>query len=179
MVTDQARTGVPPGAEMPVAPLPGRRSSRQAGQVILWLLLLGLAAAAVYVMLDVVMASAAGLGPHSPGPPTPPGPRTQPGPGTAGKLTRSEGAARIAGAPAFAEPRTWPPLTGSGSYRKMAPALPLARDNAAGPAPYFTSRRGQPGRAVARQLSPSCQRFTRRAGGKARVRLVYPRGNTS
>jgi len=88
MVTDQARTGVPPGAEMPVAPLPGRRSSRQAGQVILWLLLLGLAAAAVYVMLDVVMASAAGLGPHSPGPPTPPGPRTQPGPGAAGKLTR-------------------------------------------------------------------------------------------
>src|SRR5262249_820223 len=80
---------VPPGADMPVAPLPGRRSLRQAGQVILWLLLLGLAAAVVYVMLDVVLASAAGLGPHSPGPlphpvpvpnPPPPPPPTCPPP---------------------------------------------------------------------------------------------------
>jgi hypothetical protein len=36
--------------------------------MILWLLLPGLAAAVVYVMLDVVLTSAAGLGPHSPGP---------------------------------------------------------------------------------------------------------------
>jgi hypothetical protein len=88
MVTDQARTGVPPGADMPVAPLPGRRSLRQAGQVILWLLLLGLAAAVVYVMLDVmldvVLASAAGLGPHSPGPLPHPVPVPNPAPAPPG-----------------------------------------------------------------------------------------------
>jgi hypothetical protein len=80
MMTDQARTGVPPGAEMPVASLLGRRSLRQAAHLILWLLLIGLAAAVVYVMLDVMLASAAGLGPHSPGPPPHPVPVPNPAP---------------------------------------------------------------------------------------------------
>ena len=79
MMTDQAWTRVPPGAEIPVA-RPGRRPVRQAGHVILWLLLLGLAAAVVYVMLDVVLASAGGLDPHSPGPPPHPAPVPNPAP---------------------------------------------------------------------------------------------------
>jgi hypothetical protein len=39
MVTDQVRIAVPSGAELPVAHLPGRRSLRHAGHVILLLLL--------------------------------------------------------------------------------------------------------------------------------------------
>ena len=92
MVTDQVRTGVPPGADMPVAPLPGRRPLRQAGQVILWLLLLGLAAAVVYVMLDVVLAWAAGLGPHPPGPLPHPVPVPNPAPVPPGSLAGAAGA---------------------------------------------------------------------------------------
>src|SRR5262249_42375738 len=51
MITDHVRTGTPPGAALPVAPLRGHRSLGRAGQVIVWLLLIGLAAAAAYVLL--------------------------------------------------------------------------------------------------------------------------------
>jgi hypothetical protein len=68
MITDRVRIEMPPGAELSVAHLPGRRSLGRAGHVILWLLLIGLAAAAVYMMLDVILASPVGLGPHPSGP---------------------------------------------------------------------------------------------------------------
>jgi len=72
MMTDQVRTGIPSSAELPAAHLPGHRSLRQAGHVIVWLLLTGLAAAVVWVLL--VVALAGGLGPHFPGPPPHPVP---------------------------------------------------------------------------------------------------------
>jgi hypothetical protein len=77
MVTEQARTGIPRGAELPLAHLPGHRSLRQAGQVILCLLLTGLAAAAVYLLpyllVHLVLAPAGGLGlPHPVPVPNPP-----------------------------------------------------------------------------------------------------------
>jgi hypothetical protein len=84
MMTDRVGIGIPPGAELPVAPLPGHRSLRQAGQVILWLLLIGLAAAVMYVLLKMVLASAGGLGPHSPGPPPHPVPVPNPAPAPPG-----------------------------------------------------------------------------------------------
>jgi hypothetical protein len=84
MATEQARTGIPPGAELPVAPLAGHPSLRQAGHVILWLLLTGLAAAAVYLLpyllVHLVLAPAGGLGPHLPGPPPHPVPVPNPAP---------------------------------------------------------------------------------------------------
>src|SRR5215472_299124 len=67
MLTDRMRTEIPSGAQLPAAPLPGRQSLGQAGQVILSLLLTGLAAAAVWLLAVVVAASAGGLGPHPPG----------------------------------------------------------------------------------------------------------------
>ena len=77
MVTEQARTGIPSGAELPVAHLPGHPSLRQAGHVILCLLLTGLAAAAVYLLpyllVHLVLAPAGGLGlPHPVPAPNPP-----------------------------------------------------------------------------------------------------------
>jgi hypothetical protein len=88
MVTEQARTGIPRGAELLVAHRPGRRSVRHAGQVILWLLLTGLAAAAVYLLpyllVHLVLAPAGGLGPHPPGPPPHPVPVPNPAPAPPG-----------------------------------------------------------------------------------------------
>ena len=80
MMAARAGSGVGPGAGLPVARLPGRRWVRQAGQVILWLLLTGLAAAAVWVLLAVVVALVDGLGPHFPGPPPHPVPVPNPAP---------------------------------------------------------------------------------------------------
>src|SRR5215831_7754389 len=80
MITDQVRTGIPPGAELPVAHLLGHRFLRQARQVILALLLTGLAAAMVYMLLGLVLAAAGGLGPHPPWPPPPPKPPPHPPP---------------------------------------------------------------------------------------------------
>ena len=77
-------SAIPSGAELPVAHLPGHRSLRQAGHVIVWLLLTGLAAAVVYVLLEVVLASVGGLGPHSPGPPPHPVPVPNPAPAPPG-----------------------------------------------------------------------------------------------
>ena len=71
-------TGIAPGAEPPGALLPGHRWLRQAGQVIVWLLLTGLAAAAVWVLLVVVLTLAGWLGPHFPGPPPHPVPVPNP-----------------------------------------------------------------------------------------------------
>jgi len=84
MMTDRVRTGVPPGAELPVAHPPRRRSVRHAGQVIVWLLLTGLAAVVVCVLAAVVLASAGGLGPHPPGPPLHPIPVPNPAPAPPG-----------------------------------------------------------------------------------------------
>jgi hypothetical protein len=84
MITDQVRIEIPPGAELPAAHLQGRRFLRRAGHVIFWLLLIGLAAAVVYVLLDLVLASAAGLGPHLPGPPPHPVPVPNPAPAPPG-----------------------------------------------------------------------------------------------
>jgi len=77
-----ARAGseIGPGAGLPVAPLPGRRWVRQAGQVIVGLLLTGLAAAALWGLLTVVVALAGGVGPHFPGPPPHPVPVPNPAP---------------------------------------------------------------------------------------------------
>ena len=83
MMTGRAGTGIPPGAGRPGAHLPEHRPVRHADQVIVGLLLAGLATAAMWVLL-VVAASAGGLGPHSPGPPAAPGPGTQPGPAPPG-----------------------------------------------------------------------------------------------
>jgi hypothetical protein len=84
MVTDQVRTGFPPGAELPVAQVRGGRPLRQAGHVIVWLLLAGLAAAAVYLLpyllVHLVLAPAGGLGPHPPGPLRHPVPAPNPAP---------------------------------------------------------------------------------------------------
>jgi len=85
MITDQVRIEIPPGAELPAAHLQGRRCLRRAGNVIFWLLLIALAAAAVYVLVDLVMlASAGGLGPHLPGPPSHPVPVPNPAPAPPG-----------------------------------------------------------------------------------------------
>jgi hypothetical protein len=80
MLTDHARTGIPAGAALPVAPPPRHRSPRQAGQVILWLVLIGLAAAVAYVLVEVVLASADLLGPQLPWPPPHPVPAPNPAP---------------------------------------------------------------------------------------------------
>jgi len=80
----RAGSGIGPGAGLPVAPLPGGRWVRQAGQVIVWLLLTGLAAAAVWVLLAVVAALASGVGPHFPGPPPHPVPVPNPAPAPPG-----------------------------------------------------------------------------------------------
>ena len=85
MMAVRAGIGIAAGAELLGAHLPGHRWLRLAGQVIVWLLLTGLAAAVVWVLL--VVALAGGLGPHFPGPRRTRS-RAQPGPGTAGKLTR-------------------------------------------------------------------------------------------
>jgi hypothetical protein len=84
MITDQVRTWIPPSAELPAAHPPGHRSLPHAGHVIVWLLLIGLAAAMVYVLLDLVLASAAGLGPHPPGPSPHPVPAPNPAPAPPG-----------------------------------------------------------------------------------------------
>jgi hypothetical protein len=85
MMPAQAGTGIGPRARLPGAPLPGRRWVRQAGQVIVGLLLAGLAAAAVWVLLAVVVAAlAGGLGPHFPGPPPHPVPVPNPAPAPPG-----------------------------------------------------------------------------------------------
>jgi len=70
----RAEIGIPSGAGLPVARLPGHRWLRQAGQVTVWLLLTGLAAAVVWVLLVMAAALAGGLGPHFPGPPPHPVP---------------------------------------------------------------------------------------------------------
>jgi len=88
MVTEQARTGIPSGTELPVAHLPGHPSLRRAGHVILCLLLTGLAAAAVYMLpyllVHLVLGSAGGLGPHPPGPLPHPVPAPNPSPAPPG-----------------------------------------------------------------------------------------------
>ena len=80
MMPARAGTGIAAGAGLPGARLPGRRWVRQAGQVILWLLLTELAVAAVWVLLAVVVALVDGLGPHFPGPPPHPVPVPNPAP---------------------------------------------------------------------------------------------------
>ena len=80
MITDHVRTGISPGAELPVAPHPGHRSLGRARQVILSLVLTGLAAAMVYLLLGLVLAAVGGLGPHSPWPPPHPVPVPNPSP---------------------------------------------------------------------------------------------------
>jgi hypothetical protein len=57
---------------------------RQAGRVIVGLLLTGLAAAALWGLLAVVVALAGGLGPHFPGPPPHPVPVPNPAPASPG-----------------------------------------------------------------------------------------------
>jgi hypothetical protein len=94
MMTDRVGIGIPSGAELPVAHPPGHRSLRHARHVIVWLLLIVLAAV-TYVLLDLVLASAGGLGPHPPGPLPHPVPNPT-RPGTAGKLTGPEGRGRRA-----------------------------------------------------------------------------------
>jgi hypothetical protein len=84
MMTDRVRIGIPPGAELPVAHLPRHRSLRRAGHVIVWLLLIGLAAAVAYVLREVVLASAGSLGPHPPGPVPHPVPVPNPAPAPPG-----------------------------------------------------------------------------------------------
>jgi hypothetical protein len=59
-------------------------SARRAGHLMLWLVLIGLAAAVVYVLLDPVLASAGGLGPHTPGPLPHPVPVPNPAPSPPG-----------------------------------------------------------------------------------------------
>ena len=80
MMTDRMRIGIPAGAELPVTHLPRHQSLRQAGQVLLWLLLIGLAAAVVWVLLVVLAALVGGIGPHFPGPPPHPIPVPNPAP---------------------------------------------------------------------------------------------------
>jgi hypothetical protein len=41
MMTGRARTGILPGAALPAAPVPRHRFLGRAGQVIVWLVLLG------------------------------------------------------------------------------------------------------------------------------------------
>jgi hypothetical protein len=67
-MTDRVGIGIPPGAEPPIAHLPRHRSLSQARYVIVWLLMIGLAAAVVCILLDLALASAGGVGPHPPGP---------------------------------------------------------------------------------------------------------------
>ncbi len=80
MTAGRAGSGIWSGAGLPGAELPGHRPLRHAGQVIVSLLLAGLAAAAVCVLL----ASAGGLGPHFPGPPPHPVPVPNPAPAPPG-----------------------------------------------------------------------------------------------
>jgi len=68
----RAGIGIPSGAGLPGARLPGHRWLRQAGQVIVWLLLV------------VAAALAGGLGPHFPGPPPHPVPVPNPPPAPPG-----------------------------------------------------------------------------------------------
>ena len=88
MVTEQARTGIPSGAELPVAHLRGHPSLRQAGQVIVWLLLTGLAAVTVYLLpyllVHLVLAPAGGVALHPPGPLPHPVPAPNPAPAPPG-----------------------------------------------------------------------------------------------
>jgi hypothetical protein len=84
MITDQVRTRIPPGAQLPVAPVRGHRSLGRAGQVIFWLLLIGLAAATAYLLLEAMLASAGGLGTHPPWPPPHPTPAPNPAPAPPG-----------------------------------------------------------------------------------------------
>jgi hypothetical protein len=74
MLTGRARTGIALGAALPAAPLPRCRFLRRAGQVIVWLLLAGVAAAVACVLLGLVPAPGGGVGPHPPGPPPHPVP---------------------------------------------------------------------------------------------------------
>ena len=74
MTTDRMRLEIPPAADLPVAHLTRHQPLRQAGQVILSLLLTGLAAAAVWLLAVAVAASARGVGPHFHGPPPHPVP---------------------------------------------------------------------------------------------------------
>ena len=80
MLTNRMRIEIPSGAQLPVAHLPRHQSLRQAGQVILSLLLTGLAAAAVWVLLVVLAVLAGGVGPHFHGPPPHPVPVANPSP---------------------------------------------------------------------------------------------------
>jgi hypothetical protein len=85
MMTAHARTGIPPSSQLPVAPVPGYRLQGLAAQVILWLLLIGVAAAAAYLLLEVMLAAVGGLGPHPPGWPLPhPTPAPNPAPAPPG-----------------------------------------------------------------------------------------------
>jgi hypothetical protein len=84
MMTGRVGIGIGSGAGLPVARLPGHRSLRRAGQVIVWLLLSGLAAAVLCVLLEVVLTSVGGLGPHFPGPPPHPVPVPNPAPAPPG-----------------------------------------------------------------------------------------------
>jgi hypothetical protein len=79
MVTDQLRTGFVSNANLPAAHLPRHQSVRQAEHVILWLLLIGLTAALLYVTVDLVLAWAT-VGPHPLGPLPHPHPVTNPSP---------------------------------------------------------------------------------------------------
>jgi len=84
MMTDRVGIVTLSGTELPVAHPPGHWSLRHAGHVIVWLLLIALVAAGVYVLLDLVMASASGLGPHLPGSPPHPVPVPNPAPAPPG-----------------------------------------------------------------------------------------------
>src|SRR5215467_9060852 len=94
-------TGIAPGAEPPGALLPGHRWLRQAGQVIVGLLLTGLAAAVVWVLL----ALAGGLGRHFSRAAAAPGSGAQPGPGHAGHRATGTGTRRPGRGPPAARRR--------------------------------------------------------------------------
>jgi hypothetical protein len=70
---------------LPGAHLPGHRSVRHAGQVIVWMLPAGLAAAVACTLLAAVLTLAGGVGPHFPGTPPHPVPVPNPAPAPPGR----------------------------------------------------------------------------------------------
>jgi hypothetical protein len=81
MMTGRAGTGIGSGAGLPGAPLPGHRSMRHAGRVIVRLLLTGFSAAVACALLAAL---AGGVGPHFPGAPPHPVPVPNPAPAPPG-----------------------------------------------------------------------------------------------
>src|SRR5262245_47040981 len=111
-MTGRARTGIPPGAALPAAPVPEHRFLRHAEQVIVWLLPAGLAAAVACVLLDLTLAAAGDAGPHPPKPPPRSWPPRSPRWAATGCETRP------------ARPVTTPPPSPAGRHRRRSPAVP-------------------------------------------------------